>query len=152
MKRKPRDPNEGIFAGGLGINVIVQGVFIGLVTILAYLIGNYIDTKTWGWIIGDSSYGMTMAFLTLSLTESFHSFNARSINNSIFSVKKQNKYLWGAFILSILLTVCVVFIPGLNSIFGFESITLVDFVISAGLAFLIVPFTELLKVIKKIAK
>ncbi|MBR3863643.1 MAG: cation transporting ATPase C-terminal domain-containing protein, partial [Clostridia bacterium] len=99
-----------------------------------------------------SSHGMTMAFLTLSLTESFHSFNSRSINNSIFSVKKQNKYLWGAFILSIILTVCVVFIPGLNGIFGFESVSLAEFGISVGLAFLIIPFTELLKLIKKIKK
>ncbi len=153
MKRKPRDPNEGIFAGGLGVNVIVQGVFIGLVTILAYLIGNYLEVKTWQWVISDySSHGMTMAFLTLSLTESFHSFNSRSINNSILSVKKQNKYLWGAFILSIILTVCVVFIPGLNGIFGFESISLTEFGISVGLAFLIIPFTELLKLIKKIIK
>ena len=153
MKRKPRDPNEGIFAGGLGVNVVVQGVFIGLATILAYLIGHYLETNSWQWMINEySSHGMTMAFLTLSLTESFHSFNSRSINNSIFSVKKQNKYLWGAFILSIILTVCVVFIPGLNGIFGFESVSLAEFGISVGLAFLIIPFTELLKLIKKIKK
>ena len=150
MKRKPRDPNEGIFAGGLGLNVVLQGLFIGVVTLISYLIGHAIENGgVWEWTIkeGVSPDGMTMAFLTLSLTESFHSFNARSLNHSIFTVKKQNKFLWGAFVLSILLTVCVVFIPGLNTTFGFETISGTEFLIATGLAFLIIPFAELTKVI-----
>ena len=150
MHRTPRDPNEGIFAGGLGINVVVQGIFIGVITLLSYLIGHMIENGgVWEWNIaeGFSPDGMTMAFLTLSLTESFHSFNARSLNNSLFSVKKQNKFLWGAFVFSIMLTVCVVFIPGVNTVFGFEPISLTEFAIAIGLAVLVIPFAEIGKLI-----
>lgn len=150
MKRAPRKPDEGIFAGGLGLNVVLQGIFIGLVTLISYLIGHMIENNwVWEWTIpnGVSPDGMTMAFLTLSLTESFHSFNARSLNHSIFSVKKQNKWLWGAFVLSILLTVFVVFTPGVNTMFGFESITLTELAIAVGLAILIIPFAEISKLI-----
>ncbi len=150
MKRKPRDPKEGIFAGGLGVNVVIQGLFIGLTTLLSYLIGHMIENGgVWEWTIagGISPDGMTMAFLTLSLTESFHSFNARSLNHSIFTVKKQNKFLWGAFILSIILTVCVVFIPGVNTLFGFEPISLIEFAVATGLAVLVIPFAEIGKLV-----
>ncbi len=150
MKRKPRDPKEGIFAGGLGVNVVIQGLFIGLTTLLSYLIGHMIENGgVWEWNIpgGVSPDGMTMAFLTLSLTESFHSFNARSLNHSIFTVKKQNKFLWGAFILSIILTVCVVFIPGVNTLFGFEPISLIEFAVATGLAVLVIPFAEIGKLV-----
>lgn len=72
-------------------------------TLLSYWIGHSIEAGSWAWNFGDvSGDGMTMAFLTLSMTEMFHSFNVRSIDHSIFSMKKQNKYLWGAFAFSLL--------------------------------------------------
>ena len=153
MERKPRNPDEGVFAGGLGLNIVLQGLFIGLTTLFSYLIGHCIENNgVWEWQIHDSTAGMTMAFLTLSLTESFHSFNARSINHSIFTVKKQNKLLWGAFFLSIALTLCVVLIPGLNNLFEFQKISLTEFGIAVGLAFLIIPFTEICKLITNAIK
>ena len=152
MKRKPRSPQESIFAGGIGINVVLQGIFIGLVTLLSFLIGHYIETGTWEWVFHDAgdiaNDGMTMAFLTLSLTESFHSLNARSINHSLFSVKKQNMWLWGAFVLSLILTISVIYIPFLADIFGFTNIRFPEFMIALGLAVLIVPFTEISKLIR----
>ncbi|MBO5850727.1 MAG: cation-translocating P-type ATPase, partial [Clostridia bacterium] len=152
MKRKPRSPQESIFAGGIGINVVLQGIFIGLVTLLSFLIGHYIETGTWEWVFHDAgdiaNDGMTMAFLTLSLTESFHSLNARSINHSLFSVKKQNMWLWGAFVLSLILTISVIYIPFLADIFGFTNIRFTEFMIALGLAVLIVPFTEISKLIR----
>ena len=150
MSRKPRNPNEGVFAGGLGFNVAVQGLFIGITTLLSYFIGHMIENNgVWEWTMpgGISADGMTMAFLTLSLTESFHSFNARSLNHSIFTVKKQNKFLWGAFIFSILLTLCVVLIPGIRNLFEFSAISFTEFAIAIGLAFLVIPFAEISKVI-----
>ncbi len=150
MSRKPRNPNEGVFAGGLGFNVAVQGLFIGITTLLSYFIGHMIENNgVWEWTMpgGISADGMTMAFLTLSLMESFHSFNARSLNHSIFTVKKQNKFLWGAFIFSILLTLCVVLIPGIRNLFEFSAISFTEFAIAIGLAFLVIPFAEISKVI-----
>ncbi|MBQ5662683.1 MAG: cation-translocating P-type ATPase, partial [Clostridia bacterium] len=92
MKRKPRPNDEGIFAGGVGVNVVLQGMFIGLLTLTAYWIGHFIEAGVWEWTFdGMNEHGMTMAFLTLSMTEMFHAFNARSINHSLFTLKKQNK-------------------------------------------------------------
>ena len=153
MKRKPRNPSESIFAGGIGINVVLQGVFIGLVTLMSFLIGHCLENEgVWEWFFHDNgdiaNHGMTMAFLTLSLTESFHSLNARSINRSIFTVKKQNIWLWGAFVLSLILTISVIYVPFLASIFEFTAISPTEFIIALGLAVLIIPFTEISKLIR----
>ncbi len=153
MKRKPRKPEESIFAGGVGVNVVIQGVFIGLVTLTSFLIGHYIETGVWQWTFSElSPDGMTMAFLTLSMTESFHSLNARSINHSLFSIKKQNAFLWGAFVLSLLLTTAVIYIPGINTMFEFAPIHLDEYFIAMGLAVLIIPFTEISKLIVNLVK
>ena len=155
MDREPRKPNESIFAGGIGINVVIQGVFVGLLTLFAFILGHcfelYSQTGVWKWEFtfegGFSNDGMTMAFLTLSMTEMFHAFNARSINHSLFSVKKQNKFLWGAFIVSFLLTTAVIYIPGINTMFEFAPISFTEYCISIAIAFTIIPFTELSKLI-----
>ena len=151
MKRKPRNPGESIFAGGIGVNVVLQGAFVGLVTLMAFLIGHYVETGVWEWFFHDNgdiaNDGMTMAFLTLSLTESFHSINARSVNHSLFSVKKQNMWLWGAFVLSLILTITVIYVPFLAKIFEFTAISFDEFMIALGLSVLIIPFTEISKLI-----
>ena len=155
MNRKPRKPNESIFAGGLGANLIIQGAFIGITTLLAYLIGNCMENEgVWQWSFsGESTMGMTMAFLTLSLTESFHSINARSINHSILTVKTQNKWLIGAFILSMILTFGVVLIPGVNEMFGFATnLKITHFAVCFGLAIAVIPFVEISKIVQKLFK
>ena len=153
MKRKPRDDKEGIFAGGVGVNVVLQGAFIGVLTLLSYWIGHGFETGSWAWEFGDvSSDGMTMAFLTLSMTEMFHSFNVRSIRHSVFSIRKQNKYLWGAFLFSLLATLLVIYIPGINTAFEFEAISLTEYFIALGLALTVIPFVEVTKLIVRAAE
>ena len=151
MKRKPRDDKEGIFAGGVGVNVVLQGIFIGILTLLSYWIGHGIETGHWALsTIGElSADGMTMAFLTLSMTEMFHSFNVRSINHSLFSVKKQNKYLWGAFLFSLLATLLVIYVPGLNTAFEFAAINAKEYFIALGLAITVIPFVEITKAVSR---
>lgn len=156
MKRKPRSEKEGIFAGGVGVNVVLQGVFVGLLTLLSYFIGHGFATGHWslGSIAGDgiSMDGMTMAFLTLSLTEMFHAFNVRSIEHSLFSIKKQNKWLWGAFVLSLLLMIGVIYIPGINTAFEFAAISGTEFLIAAALAITVIPFVELSKIVTRLVR
>lgn len=146
MKRAPRDSKEGIFAGGMAFHVVFQGAAVTIITLAAYFIGHYIEAGRWE--IVNSADGMTMAFLTLSMTEIFHSFNMRSMRHSIFSIKGQNKFLWGAMILSWVCTSAVIYIPFLSNAFGFESISVFEYAISMLLAFMIIPIVELVKLIQ----
>ena len=147
MKRAPRDAKEGIFAGGMGFHVVFQGVAVTLITMAAYLIGHYIESGRWEFV--DSPDGMTMAFLALSMTEIFHSFNMRSMRHSIFSMKRQNKFLWGAMILSFVSTTAVIYVPFLSNAFGFEHISLLEYGVSIGLAALIIPIVEVVKLVQR---
>ena len=147
MKRPPRDSKDGIFAGGVGVNVIFQGITVMLITLAAYFTGHYMESGRWELV--NSADGMTMAFLTLSMTEIFHSFNMRSLDKSIFHMKKPNKYLLGAMLISWLCTTLVIYVPFLAEAFEFEHISLVEYGISMGLAFLIIPIVEIGKWIQR---
>ena len=80
-----------------------------------------------------------MAFITLSMVEIFHCFNMRSRRASLFSMKKQNKWLWGAALLALVLTVVVVEFHPLAVVFGFMELPLEALACAIGLAFLIIP-------------
>lgn len=147
MKRKPRDDKEGIFAGGVGVNVVATGVFVGLLTIVSYFIGHRYAEGVW--TITESEHGMTMAFLTLSMTEMFHAFNSRSIFHSIFTMKKQNKYLWGALLFSLITTLIVIYVPGLNTAFEFSAIDWKEYLIAVALGLTVIPFSEISKAITR---
>ena len=149
MKRKPRNPKDGIFAGGLGIDVIYQGILVSALTVVAYLIGNYFENGTWSLLNANSGHGVTMAFLTMSMAEIFHSFNMRSQRGSIFKLKTQNTVLWGASILSLLLTTLVIEVPFLSNAFDFVQIGIKEYAIALGLAFAVIPIVELVKQIQR---
>ena len=138
MQRPPRNDKESIFAHGLGINVFLQGVYIGLLTLAAFFIGVH---------FGGEEHGVTMAFLTLALTETVHSFNVRSLRHSVFKMKKQNVTLWGAAILSLVLTFSVVFIPPFAAIFDFTVVGWTELLIAIGLALSVVLFSEVTKLV-----
>ena len=139
MREPPRSAKESIFADKLGIEVIWQGVLIGLLTLWSFFIGNAQSHLT----------GMTMAFLTLSMCEIFHSINMRSRDKSIFTIKKQNKFLWGAMLLAFVLTLGVIYIPGLNTAFQLTALSAGNFVKAMGIALVIIPVVEIAKVIKR---
>ncbi len=149
MKRKPRNPKDGIFAGGLGIDVVYQGVLVSALTVLAFMIGNYFEHGVWSLFNADSGHGITMAFLTMSMAEIFHSFNMRSQRGSIFKLKTQNGILWGAGALSLILTTLVIEVPFLADAFDFVSIGLKEYVIALGLAFAVIPIVEIVKLIQR---
>ncbi len=141
MDRPPRLKKEGIFAGGLGVNVALHGLFVAGITLAAYFVGAYLEGVDWH----ISEQGMTMAFMTMSMTEIFHAYNARSMSGSIFRIRNQNLLLWGAMLLSLALTTAVIYIPGLNTAFGFVSISAAEYFIALALAFAIIPLVELQK-------
>ena len=147
MTQEPRNKTDGIFSGGLGFDVVFQGLIIAILTVLSYLIGHYLESGTWTFTT--SNDGMTMAFLTLSLTEVFHSFNMRSRRASLFSLKRQNKVLWGTLILSLVLTVLILYVPVLRNLFSFTFIDLKEFAIALGIAVSIIPIVEIIKLIQR---
>lgn len=147
MKRPPRNPKDGVFAGGIGFNIAFQGIVVTLITLAAYFIGHYMEAGVWEFV--DSADGTTMAFLTLSMTEIFHSFNMRSLHKSVFTMKSHNKFLWLAMLASLLCTTAVIYIPFLSNAFGFEHISLLEYAVSILLAITIIPIVEIQKLCQR---
>ena len=148
MKRQPRDAKEGIFAGGLGAAVAYQGLLVTIITMASYFVGHWYETGNFE--ITDSIHGTTMAFLTLAMCEVFHSFNMRSLRGSIFAIKGQNKWLWGAGLLSLLLTSLVVLIDPVANLFGMVAIGIDEYLIAMGLGLCIIPIVELVKFVHRL--
>ena len=154
MTRPPKNSTDGIFAGGLGFDVVYQGILVTAITIVAYLIGssfefgaNFFDALRRA---GESGHGMTMAFLTMSMCEIFHSFNMRSQRKSVFTLKGQNLVLWAAMLGSLLLTTLVIEVPLLANAFGFTTIGWLEYGIAMVLAFLVIPVVEFVKLIQRL--
>ena len=147
MNRKPRNPKDGIFAGGLGVDVLYQGTLVAVLTIIAYFVGHRIESGLWE--IAASPDGITMAFLTLSFAEIFHSFNMRSQRGSIFKMSKQNVFLWGAGIASLILTTLVIYVPFLAKAFEFEHINSLEYFLAVLLAASVIPIVEIVKLIQR---
>ena len=149
MNRPPRDSKEGIFAGGMFFDIAYQGILVTAITIAAYIIGHSIEVGFFEMPKGVSPDGMTMAFLTMSMCEIFHSFNLRSQRKSVFSLKGQNKILWAAMLGSLVLTTLLLEVPFLANAFGFQMISWTEYAISIGLAFLVIPIVEIVKLIQR---
>ncbi len=147
MKRKPRDANEGVFSGGLGFDVAYQGILISALVIISYGFGHMFETGAFGF--GGSAHGTTMAFLTLSMAEIFHSFNLRSREKSLFKIKGMNKMLNIAAIVSLALTTAVCEIPVLASAFDFTAVGAREYATAALFGFCVIPVVEVVKLIRR---
>ncbi len=155
MKRNPRSKTDGIFAGGLGIDCAYQGILVSILTIIAFYIGEFLET---GHLIltniPDSSEGMTMAFFTMAMCEIFHSFNMRSQRGSAIGLVfkgHHNIALYAAMVGSFLLTTAVVEIDFLSNLFGFAHLDIKAYGISLALSFLIIPLVEIIKAVQRAA-
>lgn len=147
MRRKPRRSNEGVFSGGLGTDTLYQGVLITILILTAYFLGHYMETGVFE--ITESKHGITMAFLTMSMCEIFHSFNMRSRVNSIFTIKNQNKWLWLSAGVALLLTIVVISVEPIANLFEFTEISIREYSAAMVLAFMIIPLVEIAKLIKR---
>ena len=147
MERSPRDAKAGIFSDGMGFNIAYQGIMVSVLVLLSYFIGHYIESGVWE--IANSADGMTMAFLTMSIAEIFHSFNMRSQRGSIFRLPTQNKLLIGASIATLIATTLVCEVPFLANAFGFSSVSFVEYVIAIGLGVLVLPIVEIVKFVQR---
>lgn len=139
MNRQPRKKDEDFFANGLLVTIIWQGIMIGLLTLISYAIGETVNHAT----------GMTMAFVTLSGAQLFHSFNVKS-QQSIFSKQLfNNKYLWGSAIIGALLQFTIINVPFLANIFKLVPLDMNHLLIALALAFSTIIIVEIYKFMKR---
>lgn len=161
MKRKPRSTSDSIFSGGAGIDMMWQGVYLAIIEIAAYVIGYWLEPvgggahSFAGFFSGETCVNaMAMAFLTVNFSEMMCAVNMRSRHASLFSahiLKKKNPWLIGAFVVTTLMTLAAIYVPGLNSVFGIESGTFSSYelAISFGLALTTVPVFEIGKAFRR---
>ena len=140
MDRKPRNSKDGVFSGGLGFDVAYQGLMVSVLVLASYFIGAN---------MGGEEHGMTMAFLTMSMAEIFHSFNMRSQRKSIFTLGHNNVALWIAGIGAIAATVLVCEVEFIANAFGFTPVGIEEFAIAAALGVCVIPIVEIVKLIQR---
>ena len=143
MRRKPRDARAGIFSGGMGFDIAYQGALVSVLVLASYFIGHFIESGTFA--IENSADGTTMAFLTMSMAEIFHSLNMRSLRGSVFTLGSQNWILNGAAVATLILTTAVCEIPFLANAFGFTPISPTEYAIAIALgvaAFFVVEIVK----------
>ncbi len=137
MKRKPKPRNESIFAHGMGIRVLLQGLMFALLTLTSF-------TAVWN-STGSIEAGRTMAFIVLALSQLFHSYNMRS-TRSLFKIGFfSNRYLNYAFGVSFALIVLIVFMPPVAAAFSLTQLSLNMYLYALGLALVPIIVLELSK-------
>ena len=115
----------------------------------SYIIGHCMEVGYFEMPKGISDDGMTMAFLTMSMCEIFHSFNMRSQRGSIFTLHSHNKVLWAAMLGSLVLTTLVLEVPFIANAFGFTPVNLPEYLIALGLSVLVIPIVEIVKLVQR---
>ena len=147
MSRPPRSARESIFAHGVGFDCVYQGVMCAILTLAAFFIGHYMEYGVW--TLTNSPDGTTMAFLTLSMAEIFHSFNMRAHRASIFTICAPNWTLVGAAAASLALTTLCIYVPFLADAFDFTAISAAEYAVAMGLAVSVIPIVELVKCVQR---
>lgn len=140
MRRKPRDAKAGIFAEGMGLDIGYQGLLVTVLVLISYFIGSK---------MGGETHGTTMAFLTMSLAEIFHSFNMRSQRQSIFTLGTKNNFLLLAGVGSLVATTVVCEVPFLAEAFKFTSVGFGEYVIAIVIGVCVIPVVEMIKLIQR---
>ena len=152
MSRPPRNPKDGIFANGMGVAIAYQGIFLTAITLASFYLGRDVIAQMPQHVNAaytPADVGSSMAFLTLSMAEIFHAFNMRSLHGSIFTIKKQNWWLWGAGAISLALTTLVVEVPFLANAFELAKLDAMEYGIALALAVTVIPLVEIVKVIAR---
>ncbi|MBQ6273829.1 MAG: cation-translocating P-type ATPase, partial [Oscillospiraceae bacterium] len=149
MRRPPREAKAGIFADGMGWDILYQGLLVAVLTLASYLIGSHMEHGVWDF--QNSGLGTTMAFITMSMAEIFHSFNMRSQRRSLFRLGGVNVLLLGAAAVSLFLTTAVCEIPLLASAFEFTRVSAAQYGVAIGLGLCVIPVVELVKLFQRAA-
>lgn len=159
MKEKPRSLKDSIFANGSGSFTLINGLLIGFITLFAFIVGLMVYTGAESVFTIDFAnipkdaliHSQTMAFITLSISQLFHSLNLRNNHKSIFQIGLfTNKFLIASILLGICLQVALVHIPLFNEIFDIKELTLKDWLFILTISLLPVIINELYKAGKRV--
>lgn len=136
MNRKPKPKNEGLFAHGFGVRIILQGVLFGTLSLLAYYFGERVT--------GTAEGGQTLTFMVLALSQVVQAFNMRS-DHSLFKIGpfKNHNLNWAALV-STLLVAVVLFTP-VKDAFGLISLPWELYLLGVGLILVPVLVMEISK-------
>ncbi len=146
MKQKPRNPKDSIFAHGFAASMIFYGVLVGLITLLAYILGEYVLSDP---AVADGTAN-TMAFATLVFCELTRAFAVRSERMSVFQIGLlSNKTMNKAFIVGLVLQLAVLLIPVLQPVFHITTLTNIEWLVVIGLSLVPLVVSEITKVIKR---
>lgn len=157
MRRKPRSATAGVFSGGLGVDVVYQGLLVTVLTMTAYFFGvNWgMPLAQWQFTdIGSNMAGTTMAFLTMSMCEIFHSLNMRSQRGSIIKMSLKGSHNWplfGSMLAALVLTTVIIEVPFLAAAFDFVNLDLPHYGVAIILAFMVIPIVEVVKAFQRLA-
>jgi Ca2+-transporting ATPase len=136
MQRRPRPPDENIFAHGMWQHILWVGLFVGGLSIAAQ-----------GWAIARGvEYWQTVVFTVLTVSQLFHSLAVRSERASLFSIGLfSNLPMLGAIALTVLLQLAVIYVPALNPIFHTQPLPLADLAVCLALSSLVLVAVEIEK-------
>lgn len=136
MKEKPKPKNASLFSFGEGARILLEGLFIGGIAVLAFVLGKS---------MGGTQKGSTMCFFVLAVSQLFHSFNMRS-EQSVFSAgKAKNPFLTAAFFCCLCMMLLVLLIPGARELFGVARLSASELGICFCLSALPLVFCEIYK-------
>jgi len=152
MERKPKPKDEGIFAHGLGIRVVLQGFMFAILTLVAFWVGTGLSLgDMFSGVLLDEAHeinlqgGQTLAFMVLALCQIVQAYNMRS-EHSLFKIGAfGNKNLNLAALASVALMAIVLFVPGIQTVFGLMYLTGKQYLIGVGLIFVPLVVMELSK-------
>ncbi len=140
MNRKPVDSRKSIFADGLWSKIVIEGIMIGMLTLIAFSIGNkYYSLEV----------ARTMAFVSIGMLELVHSFNIKSEKSIIEVGIVENKFLIGSFILGTFVQLIVVIVPFLANIFDLQMLNTTQWIITIIISLMPIPIMELQKFVNK---
>ncbi len=148
MDRKPKPKNEGLFAGGLGVRVVLMGAMFAVLSLVGFFLGYKVMTPAG---VDALSAGQTMAFMVLSASQVLHAFNMRSDKSLFKTGVFGNSKLNLAALASLLMVLLVLFVPGLNTIFGLVYLSTELYLIALGLILVpivVMEFCKLVGIIK----
>ena len=145
MKEKPRDAQKSIFSDGFASTMIFYGLLVGMITLVAYYLGEYVLSDP---LVADGTAN-TMAFATLVFGELTRALGVRSETQSIFKIGIfSNKAMNKALLVSLIMQLAVLLIPFLQTIFKVQSLTFVEWVVVIALSLVPLVTSEIVKAFK----